>query len=100
MNDIIKAFTDILQHNPQIIEAYNAGRLTLADAVSMTARGAVDATESEAAKAERSELAERVYNIDIYEAMNNDATPADIENTIQNNPETIIYFLLDKLEDL
>ena len=99
MNDIIKAFADVLKHNPQILEAYNAGRLNLADAISMTARGAIDATESQEAKTDRAELAERVYNVDIYEAMNNDATPADIENTISNNPETIIFFLLDTIDN-
>ena len=46
------------------------------------------------------ELAERVYNIDIYEARNNDETPATLADAIRENPTGIIRFLLDRIEEL
>ena len=50
--------------------------------------------------AELLELAERVYNVDIYEAWNNDETPATLAEAIENNPRGIIRFLLDRVEEL
>ena len=46
------------------------------------------------------ELAERIYNVDIYEAQNNDETPETLAKTIREMPEGIIRFLLDRIEDL
>ena len=46
------------------------------------------------------ELAERVYNVDIWEARNNDETPETLAEAIKKNPCGIIRFLLDRIEDL
>ena len=46
------------------------------------------------------ELAERVYNVDIYEARNNDETPETLAEAIRTNPNGIIRFLLDRIEEL
>lgn len=46
------------------------------------------------------ELAERVYNVDIYEARNNDQTPETLADAIMKNPTGIIRFLLDQIEDI
>lgn len=46
------------------------------------------------------ELAERVYNVDIWEARNNDETPETLAEAIRTNPNGIIRFLLDRIEDL
>lgn len=46
------------------------------------------------------DLASRIYSIDIYENRNNDTTPADIAEEIRTNPETIIKYLLDIIDDL
>jgi hypothetical protein len=45
------------------------------------------------------ELAERVYNVDPYEAMNNDETPATLAEAIRTNPAGIIRFLLDVIDE-
>ena len=45
-------------------------------------------------------LAERVYNLDIYEMRNNDTTPADIAESIRTNPEETIKYLLDYIDEL
>jgi hypothetical protein len=45
-------------------------------------------------------LAERVYNLDIYEMSNNDTTPADIAEEIRNNPTEVIRYLLDIIDEL
>jgi hypothetical protein len=45
------------------------------------------------------ELAQRIIDVDFYGAMDADATPESIAETINTNPETIIEFLLDMIED-
>lgn len=45
-------------------------------------------------------IAERIYNIDIYEARNNDISPADIVKSIQEDPLTTINYLLDLIDEL
>lgn len=45
------------------------------------------------------ELAERVYNVDPYEARNNDETPATLAEAIRTNPNGIIRFLLDVIDN-
>jgi hypothetical protein len=45
-------------------------------------------------------LAERIYNIDIYENRNNDTTPDDIAEQIKQNPAEVIRYLLDIIDDL
>lgn len=47
-----------------------------------------------------SELAERIFNIDPYEMRNNDATPESIEQEIKNDPESVINYLLDIIDDM
>ncbi len=44
-------------------------------------------------------LAQRIIDIDFYGARDAEATPEAIENDIRNNPEAIIAFLLDMIED-
>ena len=46
------------------------------------------------------EISERVYNVDIYNAMNEDATPANIAESIQADPLPVIEYLLDVIEDM
>lgn len=45
-------------------------------------------------------LAERVYNLDIYEMRNNDTTPDDIAESIRTNPDETIKYLLDYIDEL
>lgn len=45
-------------------------------------------------------LAERVYNLDIYEMRNNDTTPDDIAEAIRTNPAETIKYLLDIIDEL
>lgn len=45
------------------------------------------------------ELAQRIIDIDFYGARDAEATPEAIENDIRNNPEAIIAFLLDMIEE-
>jgi len=45
-------------------------------------------------------LAERVYNLDIYEMRNNDTTPDDIAEAIRTNPAETIKYLLDYIDEL
>jgi len=44
------------------------------------------------------EAAQRVYDIDIYEAMNAGETPETLQRAITENPVGIINFLLDYIE--
>lgn len=46
------------------------------------------------------ELAQRIYDIDVYEMRNNDTTAEDIEKDIINNPTDIINYLLDIIDEL
>ena len=50
--------------------------------------------------AEVREAGERVYNVDIYEARNNDETPETLAEAIITNPVGIINFLCDIIDDL
>ena len=45
------------------------------------------------------ELAERVYNVDVWEARNNDETPETLAEAIKKNPCGIIRFLLDVIDE-
>jgi len=49
---------------------------------------------------QRAELAKRVYNLDIYEARNNDTTPDDIAESIRTDPNETIKYLLDIIDEL
>ena len=49
---------------------------------------------------ELSEIAKRVYDVDPYEARNNDETPETLAEAITTNPIGIIEFLLDTIEGI
>ena len=46
------------------------------------------------------DIASRIYALDVYEAQDNDTTPAEIAETIRTNPAEVIRFLLDIIDDL
>lgn len=46
------------------------------------------------------ELAQKIYNIDIYEARDNDETPESIAEMIENDPVSIIRYLVDVIEEM
>lgn len=46
------------------------------------------------------ELAQRIYDIDPYEAQDADETPETIAESITQDPLTVIKFLVDMIEDL
>ena len=46
------------------------------------------------------DLAERIFNIDIYEMWDADVTAEDIAEDIKNDPEQVIKYLLDIIDDL
>lgn len=48
----------------------------------------------------RDELAQRIYDLDTYEAIDTDTTPEDIADSIQNDPLTVIGYLVELVEDL
>lgn len=60
----------------------------------------MDAITSEVITEQRAELANRVYNLDIYEMRNNGTTPADIAESIRTNPDETIKYLLDIIDEL
>ena len=49
---------------------------------------------------ELAEIAKRVYDVDPYEARNNDETPETLAEAITTNPIGIIEFLLDTIEGI
>ena len=46
------------------------------------------------------ELASRIYALDVYEMRNTDTTPADIAETIAEDPAQVVKYLLDIIDDL
>ena len=46
------------------------------------------------------ELAQRIYDIDPYEAQDNDETPETIADTIYQDPLAIISYLVELVEEL
>lgn len=46
------------------------------------------------------QLAQRIYDIDPYEAQDNDDTPETIATTIKEDPLYIIEYLINIVEDL
>lgn len=99
MNAITEIFNKEVKHNPQILEQWEKGRLTIAEAVKIIALQTMDTVESSFDKEEREELGQRVYSVDVYEAMNNDETPATLAEAIRTNPNGIIRFLLDVIDE-
>ena len=47
-----------------------------------------------------SELANRIYDLDPYGMRDAEATPETIEKDIKNDPESVIAYLLDMIDDL
>ena len=47
----------------------------------------------------RLELAQRIIDVDFYGARDAEATPETIAEDIKNNPEAIINWLLEIIED-
>lgn len=47
----------------------------------------------------RSELAQRIFDIDPWGARNEDATPESIAESIKNDPLPIIQYLVELVED-
>lgn len=47
----------------------------------------------------RLELAQRIIDVDFYNAMDADATVESVAQDIENNPEAIISWLLDMIDD-
>lgn len=45
------------------------------------------------------ELAQRIIDVDFYNAMDADATVESVAQDIRNNPEAVIAFLLDMIDD-
>jgi len=45
------------------------------------------------------ELAQRIIDVDFYGMRDAEATPESIANDIETNPEAVIAFLLDMIED-
>ena len=100
MDAITKEFYKEVKANPQILESWTRGLLTIGEAVTIIANQAEATHEREIIAEERAALAERVYNLDIYEMRNNDTTPDDIAEAIRTNPAEIIKYLLDIIDDL
>lgn len=48
----------------------------------------------------RLELANRIIDLDIYNARDYEETPETIAETIQNDPDTIIEYLLDVIDNI
>ena len=46
------------------------------------------------------DLANRIYQLDVYEMRNNDTTPDDIAEAIRESPAETIKYLLDIIDDL
>ena len=100
MDAITNEFYKEVKANPHILESWKKGLLTISEAVGIIAQQAEATHESEFLKEKRADLAARVYSLDIYEMRNNDTTPADIAETIQNNPAEVIRYLLDIIDEL
>lgn len=45
-------------------------------------------------------LAQRIIDLDFFGARDADATPETVAETIKNEPEQVINYLLDMIEDL
>ena len=100
MDAITSCFFEEVEKNPHILESWKKGLLTISEAVQIIAKQAEATHESEFLKEKRAELAKRVYNLDIFEARNNDTTPADIAESIRTDPNETIKYLLDIIDDL
>lgn len=100
MDVITRKFYKEVKANPQVLESWTRGLLTIGEAVTIIAKQAEATYEREFITEQRAELAKRVHNLDIYEMRNNDTTPADIAESIRTNPEETIKYLLDYIDEL
>ena len=100
MDAITKEFYKEVKSNPQILESWTKGLLTISEAVAIIAKQAEATHEREIITEQRTELAKRVYNLDIYEMRNNDTTPEDIAESIRTDPNETIKYLLDFIDEL
>ena len=46
------------------------------------------------------DIASRIYALDVYGMQDNDTTPADIAESIKEDPAAVIEYLLDIIDDL
>ena len=46
------------------------------------------------------ELAQRIYDLDVYEARDNDETPETIAETIEQDALAVVSYLVDLVENL
>ena len=46
------------------------------------------------------DLAERIYNLDIFGFQDSDGSPEAIAEAIKTEPETVIKYLLDYIEEI
>jgi len=46
------------------------------------------------------DIAQRIYDIDPWNARNEDATPESIAESIKNDPLPVIQYLIEVIEDL
>lgn len=100
MDAITNEFYKEVKANPQILESWEKGLLVISEAVQIIAKQAEATHESEFITEQRTELAKRVYNLDIYEMRNNDTTPEDIAESIRTDPNETIKYLLDIIDEL
>ena len=100
MNAITTVFNRETRHNPQILEQWEKGRLTIGEAVKTIALQTLDTVRSEGEKEYIMKQAERIREIDLYEAWDTDTTAEDIAGQIKTDPESIIAYLLDVIENL
>ena len=100
MDAITNEFYKEVKANPQILEAWTKGLLCISEAVAIIAKQAEATHESDFITEQRTELAKRVYNLDIYEMRNNDTTPDNIAEAIRTNPAETIKYLLDYIDEL
>lgn len=49
---------------------------------------------------DRTKTLERLYSLDLYEARDNDETHETLNNIIDSNPDLVINYLLDIIEEM
>lgn len=81
----------------KIIDLYNKGLIILSEALELISKNHIDDIKK---AMEYETTASRIYNRDIYEMRNADATPQTIANDIKNEPLSVINYLLDELENI
>ena len=98
MNSIYKYFKDII--DPQTITRYEKGLLTFNEAITDTITRATRDNRTMFEDADTLKTAQRLIDLDPYNARNTDATPAEVIKQIDRNPYVVIKDLLTIIEDL